>query len=93
MGNHHPLLQVAAALWDRTADVRFGDSHLGDITDKSAILLQREKSDSSTLKCLQKDKKYMFNAKHIFGTGVLHGTQTVTQRATPIMQHHLLHGV
>lgn len=28
MGNHHSLLQVAAALRDRTADVKFGDSHL-----------------------------------------------------------------
>lgn len=28
VGNHHPLLQVAAALIDRTADVRFRKSHL-----------------------------------------------------------------
>lgn len=32
MGNHHSLLKVATALWDRTADVRFGYSHLGNIT-------------------------------------------------------------
>lgn len=30
VGNHDPLLQVAAALIDRTADVRFRKSHLGD---------------------------------------------------------------
>lgn len=41
MGNHHPLLQVAAALWDWTADVRFGYSHLGNITDKRAYYCRR----------------------------------------------------
>lgn len=30
VGNHDPLLQVAAALIDWTADVRFRKSHLGD---------------------------------------------------------------
>lgn len=34
MGNHHSLLQFATALQDRTADVKFGYSHLGNITDR-----------------------------------------------------------
>lgn len=31
MGNDQSLLQVATALWDWTADVRFGHSHLGNV--------------------------------------------------------------
>lgn len=34
MGKHHSLLQFATALQDRTADVKFGYSHLGNITDR-----------------------------------------------------------
>lgn len=34
MRNHHSLLQVAAALWDWTADVRFGHAHLGNVISR-----------------------------------------------------------
>ncbi|TNN54067.1 hypothetical protein EYF80_035688 [Liparis tanakae] len=36
VGDHQPLVQVAAALGDRTADVRFGHSHLGNIGDTTS---------------------------------------------------------
>lgn len=41
VGNHHPLLQVAAALIDGTADVRFGQSHLvGSTLEVRKVRLQ-----------------------------------------------------
>lgn len=58
MGNHHSLFQVATALWDRAADVRFGYSHLGDITDKERLLLLQENQISDVFKHI---KMFNFN--------------------------------
>lgn len=57
MGNHQALLQVAAALRDRTADVRLGHSHLGRVT--TIIPFLKCQMDWSTLKSFSEKTENM----------------------------------